>query len=180
MTADKMTPQLTRRDFSKHTLMAAGALTLSAVSLPLSSCASQDTIAVLVATLGSAGASVATALGATALAESIRTGTAAAVTAVKNWKAGTGTAQMAVQLLNVLLANLRLIPVSSLYATLIALAISTAVNIITILNAGTPAAMSAAGQAAITGGTPQDAAHFKARWNGICATNPELTPVMIH
>lgn len=166
---------MNRRDFAKFSF--AGLLTLAFGGL--TACMGQSTIAALVTTLGNAGASVAKAIGDAALAESITTATTAAVAAVNNWKSGTGAASIAVEALNTLLANLNLIPVNPLYSTLIALAITTATSLINILSAGSNTAMKAAYHAAVSAGVPQDASHFKAQWNGICAGNMQLASVRI-
>lgn len=169
---------ITRRDFGKHAFTALATAAFAPAVLFTSACG-QSVIAALVSTLGNAASSIATALGDTVLAETITTDTTAVVAGVNNWKAGTGTAAVVVELLNTLLAHLNLIPVSTLYATLVSLAISTAVSLITILSAGTPAAMKSNYATALKAGVPQDAAHFKAQWNGIVAGSPQLTTVRI-
>ena len=133
----------------------------------------QNTIAALVSTLGNASAAVAKLEGNTALAEVLTTDTAAAVSAINNWKSGGGSAQIAMQALNIVLGDLNLFPGTSQYAPLIALAVTTAEALIAIL--APPAQASAKAQALQRyGNAPQNAAQFRARWNAICASNNAL------
>jgi len=170
--------ELTRRSFAQRLFTGVATVALAPFVLFDAACGT-STVAALVATLGGAAASIATALGDTALAEKITTDTAAVVTAVNAWKAGTGTVAAVVAILNVVLADINLIPVSPLYQTLISLALTTITALITIFAAGTTTAMKSAYNAAVLAGAPKDRDHFKSAWNTICAGDARLATVKI-
>lgn len=169
---------LSRRLFGKYTLGGLVTAIFSPAVLFTTACGT-SVVAGLVSTLGGAAASIATALGDSALAEKIATDTAAVVTAVNNWKAGKGTSAIVVAVLNTVLSDINLIPVSPIFQTLIALAITTAESLITIFSAGTASGMKAAYEDSLKAGAPQDSDHFKTKWNGICDADARLAPVRI-
>lgn len=144
------------------------------LSVSLTIACSQDTIAQLVSTLGNASASVAKLEGDTVLADKLTTDTAAAVTAIQNWKSGGTPAQIAIQALNIVLADLNLFPGTSQYAPLIALAVTTAESIIAILSPPASAA-----RAKLNANAPQNAAAFRSRWNQIALSNNAMAGAVI-
>lgn len=161
------------------------------VVIPLVGCPQQTTLAALTTTLGNAAASIASLEGNPTLAAQLQTDTAAATVAIQNWKQGT-PAQNVVQALQIVITDLNLvsqIPGASQYAPLIALALSTAISIIQIVDpSAVPAAMAKVKLGgASTGGVsaeavaaaPKNKKDFLARWNGICASSPSLDKVAI-
>jgi hypothetical protein len=149
--------------------------------LPMTACPQQTVLAALTTTLGNAAASIASFEGNAALAAQLQTDTAAATAAIQNWKSGT-PAQNVVQALQIVVDDLNLlsqIPGAAQYAPLISLALSTAISIIEIVDPGAvPTAMAKVKLGGVsTAGAPKSAKEFRARWNGICSTNPHLAKV---
>ena len=175
---------MNRRSVTKRIGFIAVCMLVSAgMMVPLAGCPSQTTLAALTATLGNAGASIATIEGNAALAQKLQTDTTAAVSAVQNWKPGTPS-QNAVQALQLVETDLNLIsqiPGAQQYAPLISLALSTTISIIQIVDPGSvPAAVARAQVGGVTtSGAPKNAKDFKARWYAICASNAALTNVTI-
>ena len=154
-------------------------------TLPMTGCPAQTTLAALTNTLGTAAASIATLEGNTALAAKLQADTAAAATAIQNWKSGTN-AQMAVEAINIVIDDLNLIcPVGGIcgpYGPLIVLALGTAQSIIAILNpTATPNAAKVGPNARVNLGhpAPKTAAEFKAQWNGIAQSDPALASLVL-
>lgn len=129
-------------------------------------CPAQSVVADLVTTLGTASASLATLEGNTSLATKLTTDTAAASSAVLNWKKGS-SATVAIEAMNLVMADLNLIPVAGPYAPLIDLALVTAESIIATLN---PTAVTAR----TFSNAPRTSKAFKQKWNAAVATNPAL------
>src|SRR5271170_5276536 len=117
----------------------------SVLILVLVGCPAQNTIAALTSILGSSAASIASIEGNPTLAAQLQTDTAAAVTAVDNWKSGTPASNV-IQALNIVEDDLNLFPVSGPYIPLIDLAIGTVESILALLPA--PAASAAVAHAA--------------------------------
>ena len=147
---------------------------LTLAGIVLVGCPQQNTIAALTSTLGNAAAGVAALQGNTTLSAALKTDTAAAVSAITNWKQGT-PAQNVVQALNLVVDDLNLIcpPTNATcgqYAPLIILAISTAQSIIEIVAPG-QALKSAKVN---TDYSPRNAKEFKTYWNGVVSANPAM------
>lgn len=119
---------------------------IAAILLPavliIAGCPSQSQVAGLVQVLGNDAAAIAKLQGDPALADKLTTDTAAAVTAVTNWKSGTPS-QEAVQALNIVIADLNLFPQASAYQAYIVLAVGTAQTIITLLQPAATTSISA-------------------------------------
>lgn len=156
---------------------------LSAVLLVSSvGCSAQATISSLTATLGNAAAQVATIQGNTVLAAQLTADTAAAVSAINNWKSGT-PADNAIQALGIVESDLSLIlsqlpPAAQAYGSLISLAIVTAESIIALLpKTPVPAGASAApmARAVVNYNGPKNSKDFKKQWNAIVANHPEIS-----
>jgi hypothetical protein len=145
--------------------------------LLLQGCPTQSTLAALTSTLGNAAASVATLEGNTAAAAQLTTDTAAAVTAIQNWKSGTPATE-AIEALNIVEADLNLIPGTSQYAPLITLAISTVESIIALLPQPTTATTLHTVRGT-TAAPAKNANDFKKKWNSIIAVNPQLSAATI-
>lgn len=164
----------------KYVRSSVAALLIGAVSFTTfatTGCATQSTIAVLTSTLGAAGASIAAIEGNPALAQKIQADTTAAVTAVNNWKSGTPS-QDAVQVINILVADLNLIPAVGPYAPLIEIALATAETIITELEAGSPGVTANIIQPrAVSASVPsaKDSKSFKKLWNAAVDANPQVS-----
>ena len=167
-----------------------GSLALSSLllvaTLPLAGCPAQSTLAALTSVLGNAAVSIANLEGNSALAAQLQTDTAAATAAIQNWKQGT-PAQNVVQALQIVESDLNLIaqiPGAQQYAPLIALALSTVISIIEIVDPGAvPAAMAKVKVAGVSTATtavaPKTKKEFVARWNQICASNSQLAGATI-
>jgi len=128
-----MSTQFSRRDFGKFTCVGA-ALLCTAPMMLLEAC-SKESIAALVQILGTAGASVASLLGDAAIAATLQTDTAAAVTEINAWKSGSPV-QMAIEALNILARDYALIPAlggNPTVAALITLGIGTIDSILALL-----------------------------------------------
>jgi len=152
-------------------------LCVSLVTLPTLGCPSQSTIASLTQTLGTAAANIATLEGNSALGAKLTVDTAAAVSAVTNWKSGSN-ATMAIEALSLVEDDLNLIPGTSQYTLLIDLAIGTVQSILAMLPQSTTAAAvrhTARRSIVITQPSPKTAKAFRHQWNEIIAVHPELT-----
>lgn len=162
------------------------AVVLAAVmTFTLIGCLSQATLAALTSTLGNAASALAVMQGDPALATQIRTDTAAAVTAIQNWKKGT-PAQNVIQVLGIVQDDLNLIPFAAPYIPLISLALVTVQEIITIITANSPTPVMAhkpkvdrQPRVYYTGKIPKNDSQFKKQWNAIVAANPQLAPTAI-
>lgn len=139
-------------------------------SLSMTGCTSQATIAALINQVGVSVQSLLVIESVTdpALSARIQADFTAASTAVLNWKKGT-PAQDVIQALNIVQADINLIPLNPVDQALIVLAIGT-VNSILALLPGTPAAATASASFH----APKNAKEFKKQWNAIVAANPSL------
>lgn len=154
----------------------------SFLALTLIGCPAQNTIASLIAILGNSTATIAALEGNDALAQKLRTDTAAAVVAVTNWKSGT-PAQEAIQALNLVEDDLNLLPMLGPYGPLIDLAIGTTEAILALLpqSVTAPAARTASPRRAVhlNQSAPKSARQYKAQFNAIVASNPALSAAKI-
>lgn len=155
---------------------------MTAVLIPamllVQGCVSASTLAALTTALGNAAASIATIEGNSALAPKLQTDTAAAATAIANWKSGT-PAQDAVEAINIVIDDLNLLPVAGSDAALVALALGTAESIIAILNPGGSSVTANVSVHAIAHtvhlkNAPKNAKQFKKMWNSVVAADPSL------
>ncbi len=151
------------------------------LALTATGCPEQNTIASLTDALGNAAANIATLEGNSTLAAKLKTDTAAAVTAVKNWKKGT-PAQEAIEALNLVEDDLNLIPGTSQYAPLITLAIGTVESILALLPPPSGGALSphaARPHVQLSQPAPKNKSEFKAQWNSVIASHPNLAQAKI-
>jgi hypothetical protein len=137
----------------------------------------------LTSTLGNAAASIAVIEGNTTLAAQLQTDTAAAVTAIQNWKSGT-PAQNVVAALNIVIQDINLICANGIcgsYEPLIVLALGTVQSIIAIVDPGaTPAEAKVGPNARVhLAYYPVNAKDFKTQWNNIANSNSQLAAVAI-
>jgi hypothetical protein len=138
----------------------------------LSACNQNDT-AQLVSVLGIASASIAQLEGNATLSTQLKNDTAAAVSAVENWKQGDAT-QSVEQTLNIVESDLALFPVTDQFAPLIDLAIGTVENILQIVH---PTAKVSIAHTSVS--VPKTAKDFKKSWNEIVSQHPELSAAKI-
>ena len=146
----------------KRIIAVTGALLLCAV---LAAC-SQSSVAALVTMLG-----IAALEGNTPLAAMLQADTAAASSAVLNWKSGSPT-QNVIQALNLVEADLNLIPGSSKYAPLVVLAIGTVESIMEIIHPGSSSPTGINSRKGVThrvylAHPPKTEAQFKKEWNAL-------------
>jgi hypothetical protein len=146
-------------------------------------CVSQSTLATLVTVLGNATSSIAAIEGTTSLATQIKADTAAASSAVLNWKKGT-PAQEAIQALNIVEDDLNLIPATGPYVALIDLGIGTVESILELLPQPTSALKKSSIHRRSVNAVKitrweNPGKEFKERWNKIVATDGALAPVAI-
>jgi hypothetical protein len=162
------------------------ALCLSIAVAPISGCnkVQQDTVATLAQTLGNAAAQVSSLEGNPALATQITTDTNAAVQAITTYVPGTSASQTVIQLINVVMADLSLVPVIGPYAGLIDLALGTAEALIAAFSAKTNTPV-ATGQTAThiravhLTNAPKTRKDFVNQWNSIVKANPQLAPALL-
>lgn len=161
-------------------------LCVAALIIPNVGCTNQATIASLTATLGNAAASIAALEGNNDLAVRLKADSAAAQTAILNWKSGTPASE-AIEALNLVEDDLNLIPAASQYTPLIDLAIGTVESILALLpqsqTVATPnlAAHTAAHKRKVTlTNPPKNAKQFKAQWQNVINANPQLSNAAIH
>lgn len=150
-----------------------------------STACNQGVTAALVGELGTAGRSLAQIENNPSLATQIQNDTNAAVAAINGWKPGT-PAQETIQVINILIDDLNLIPGTGPYAALVDLALGTAENIITIIEAQSPTtATSAATAHAVRArqvhlaNPPTTKGDFKKQWDALVAANPALAPAKL-
>lgn len=153
--------------------------------VPTIGCNAQATIAELVQTVGGAVSQLETIEGNTALAQKVQADTAAASSAVLNWKTGTAS-QDVIAALNLVEDDLSLFPVSGTDAVLIDLAIGTVEEIITQVAGNTPAPVATASTVRATRiknvpANPhmKNKKSFVAAWNSIVATDSRFAQVAI-
>lgn len=158
------------------------ALLLSGLMFTTTGCTSQQTIASLIATVGTATASLETLEGNATLAAKIKTDTAAATLAVTNWKSGSPV-QDVVEALNLVQDDLNLLPLAGPDVALVDLAIGTVQEILNLLpsapvTVSTSLKASPRRQVHLTK-TPKKAEDFKKQWNAIASTNPTLSSAVL-
>ena len=159
-------------------LIAVLASAILAVGLAGCPAGTQGTISALVTVLGNASASIAVLENNPTLAAKLKTDTAAASSAVLNWKQGT-PAQDVIQALNLVEADLNLIPGTSQYAPLVDLAIGTVESILEIVQPGASSIDSVHSRVGVThrvslANPPKDAVAFKSEWNAMAAPEAQI------
>lgn len=168
---------MNRRDFIKT---AAVVTVAGPTMLALEGCPSQDTLAALVTTLGNSAASIASLEGNTTLSAKLQADTAAAATAIANWKSGS-PAQMAIQAINIVEDDLNLFPIAGEYEPLIVLALSTAASIIELLNPQETrvTVKNEKGRHLQLAQAPKTVKDYKTQWNNICNSNSKFSSLVI-
>lgn len=149
------------------------------VLMTTTGCTGQQTASELIAIVGTAAASLATIEGNPELAAKLQADAATAAKQIAAWKHGT-PAQDITQILNIVLDDLNLFPISTPDQALIALAIAAVEQILAALPQ--PAAVAGAVSAPrprvarvrLAGKPPKSAKDFKAQWNKALAANPAL------
>jgi hypothetical protein len=146
------------------------------VAVTTTGCVPQNTLAALVTTLGNSAASIASLEGNSALATKLQADTAAAASAVANWKSGT-PAQIAIEAIQLVEDDLNLFPIGGQYEPLIVLALGTALSIIQLLN---PNAVSAHlepqnGRRVQLAQAPKTAKAYAQQWNAIRSSNSSMS-----
>lgn len=145
---------------------------VAAVSLPSIGCVDQNATAALINVVGASVNTLISIQGDPALAAKVSKDFAAASAAVASWKKGDAT-QSIVQALNLVQADINLIPVSDQTKIYIQLAITTVNSIIAIV---TPAP---AGMTAKRATKPLVSdREYKAQWNALTAAHPSAVPVI--
>lgn len=155
-------------------------LLLVAFTIPLfcfSSGCNQNEIGALANTLGTSAANIAKLEGNSALSAKLTADTAAAVSAIDNWKSGT-PATDAIEALNLVEDDLQLIPGTSQYAPLIDLCIGTAESILDLLPqtpSATPAIAPHASRRVVKlDNPPRTAKEFKKQFNALAPPNLKI------
>jgi hypothetical protein len=144
----------------------------------LAGCTSQTTISELTGVFGEAAAAFAAVEGDNATSKQISTDTALAVAQINAWKPGTPS-QNAVQAINLLIADINLIPKLSqqdqAYADIV---LAAAGSVITFLEANSPSATGAKVYFTLlapnnyTGPKINNAKDFKKQWNALVVSHP--------
>lgn len=152
--------------------------TLAMLIVVVAAACNQNTVAALVTELGTASSSIASLEGSTALAAKLKTDTAAASTAVLNWKKGSASTEI-VEALNIVETDLNLFPITDQYAPLIDLSIGTIESIMEIVQPGSSSTDGVTARVGVThrvylAKPPKNADQFKTAWNGIIAANPSM------
>lgn len=173
------------KSFRKHAFTAFVCACATFLVVPTIGCNTQATIAELITTVGGAVSSLESIEGNTALAQKVQADTAAASTAVLNWKSGTAS-QDVIAALNLVEDDLSLFPVSGTDSVLIDLAIGTVEEIITEVTGNTPSPVAAPAtrKSARINMVPanthiKNAKDFRSAWNGIVATDSRFSKVAI-
>ena len=125
-----------RTNVIKYLVVTALCLCLS-LMLGLNACTSQTTLSALVTTLGNASAAIATLEGNAALGKQLQADTSVAAAAILAWKSGSAATEV-IQALNIVQADLNLIPYIAPYSALIDIGIATVDEIITIVTGASP------------------------------------------
>ena len=155
-----------------------------AITLTTVACVTQSVLATLITTLGNASASIAALEGNATLATTLKADTAAASSAVLNWQKGSAST-MVIEALNIVEADLNLIPYVAPYSALIDIGIATVDEIITIVTKAAPPAASSmksitpGRHVKLTGKVPHNRKHFVSTWNTVAASDPKLTTLVI-
>lgn len=179
---------MNRREFGKKaakTALVAGAVTLSGGELLMTTGCSQDELAGLASTLGSAASGLASALGQTTLAADITKYSQQVSAAIAAWTTNS-TTQDITEAITLLQTALNEIPATVPYVGLIDIALSAIQGIITWVSSKS-AALSAALKSVpktvrvltYTGKTPKDARTFKSIWNAQAAKDSRTVPLEI-
>jgi hypothetical protein len=145
--------------------------------LAMIGCISQSTIGALTGTFGGAMAAVAAVEGNSALAQKITSDTAVAVAAIDNFKPGTPS-QDTVQVINIVIADLNLLPLSGNEGALVAIALAAAEGVITAIEAESPgstANFTKLTRAPATTPVAHNRDQFVALWNATINANPSLS-----
>ncbi len=142
-------------------------------------CNGQTTAAQLIATVGTAVATLETLQGNTAAVAQIQADTKAAELAIQNWKKGT-PAQDVLQVLTILQSDINLLPVNATDQALIELALGTVEQIVALFPGAAPAVASAKAVRPVKlAFTVQNKNDFKKQWNAIVSSNPSLAGATI-
>ncbi len=142
-------------------------------------CNGQTTAAELIATVGTAVATLETLQGNTAMVAQIKADTRAAQLAIQNWKTGT-PAQDVLQVLTILQSDINLLPVNPTDQALIQLALGTVEQIVALFpGSAPPVAGAKAVRPVQLGFTVQNKNDFKKQWNLIVSSNPALAGAAI-
>jgi hypothetical protein len=152
------------------------------MTLATAGCASQTTLADLIAIVGTSIASVETIDGNTAAVAKIQTDTAAATTEVLAWKSGTPTTEV-IEALNLVEDDLNALPVSTLDTQYIDLAIGTVNEILTLIPASTTTATvvhdAVPHRQVHLAKTPKDAKTYKKIWNGLAEKDSKFNSTVL-
>ena len=150
------------------------------VTVTTTGCVPQNTLAALVTTLGNSAASIASLEGNSTLATKLQADTAAASSAIANWKSGS-PAQTAIEAIQLVEDDLDLFPIGGQYEPLIVLALGTATSIIQLLNPNAVGArpQTASGRHVQLAQAPKTSAQYKAQWNAIADSNSSLAAARI-
>lgn len=137
-----------------------------------------STIAELVQVLGNSASQIAALEGNTSLASKLLTDTGAAVTAIDNWKTGSPTAEV-IEVLNIVMDDLSLFPITGPYVPLIDLAIGTVEAILALLPASSGISAAAVKphvqhRTVTLTNPPKTASQYKKQFNAIVAANPAI------
>lgn len=142
-------------------------------------CNGQTTAAQLIATVGTAVATLETLQGNTAVVVQIQSDTRAAQLAIQNWKSGT-PAQDVLQALTILQSDINLLPVNATDQALIQLALGTVEQIVALFpGAVPPVAAAKAVRPVKLEFTVRNKNDFKKQWNAIVNSNPSLAGAAI-
>jgi hypothetical protein len=155
--------QIARRSFLKGAT-AALAIVSVAPAMLISGCASQQTIADLINTLGVATEQLATLEGNTSLSAKLATDVAAASSAVLNWKKGSATQEIA-EALNLVEDDINLFPGAGPYVPLIDLAIGTIEAILAQFPSTTATVSAKRRTVKLPYKAPKNNKDFAKRWN---------------
>lgn len=153
----------------------AGVLAVACVTgmtFSMTGCASQTTIADLVAIVGTTIASLETVEGNTTAVTKIQADTAAATAQVLAWKTGTPTTEV-IEALNLVEDDLNVLPISTEDQQFVDLAIGTINEVLALLPANTTTATVAHDtiqhRKVSLAKTPKDVKTYKKIWNGLAA-----------
>jgi len=175
--------ELGRRAFLKGSAATVAAYSTIPAGLVLVEGCGSATIAALVKTLGTATSQLATLEGNATLAQRITTDTAAAVTAVTNWKTGS-PAQDVIEALGIVQDDLNLFPEAAAFAPWINLAIITVDALLALLPAPITASVISAHpnwrHPTIHQAAPKTAGSFVSQWNTLTKLNPAVgAPIIV-
>ena len=149
------------------------------------SCFSQSTLSALVSTLGNASASIAKIEGDPSLATKLQADTAAASTAILNWKKGTDATEV-LEVVNIVMDDLNLIPISD--ATTIALvdlALGTVESIVTIITSEAAPTIAAGhvlhqNRVVHLAHVPKNSSQFASQWYALAKNDSKYSNVVLY